>query len=655
MYNNNTITTTPTTTENGRSKRREMADFQDPREPTCHACGQRGHVRGDETCTAGPNSHMTCHNCQEKGHAARECPKPRDTSRIRCFRCQETGHFASACPKAEEAGQQNNNGNSEQHQRKSWRDLSDQEKDDRRSRIKQRLQRRWAKSALARLPHRERPARRQAAPPGEGGGPVRPEYTHHSSEYNIWYHKKIGDRFEREERMKAPTRCSIARDAGYTKADMGEGQNARDHAWHCLYFARGHCTKGAQCGYFHRVPEFADSAAIPTTHDVFGRERFKGYRDDMGGVGSFGRNNRTLFIGNFDDEGGVDDDVIRRTFAEFGDLEYARVFWDRCFGFARFACRAQAEFAKECLMDQTFLDLPEGKVLSVRWAHEDPNPAAIENERMNILAEVTQAVAAARAQEEELFEYDEGDDGDSDGDGDGDLDAESKKRLDFFPSTDGDDTAYPNTDARFKTEAPVSASAVIVRDFLKSWVKLPDLGPPSDARSASAAAAAAAAAGPSTRPDERAGERELEALFQRYTTALIAGGAYDAATLGEVCSSASRVQALGIGDVAHAAAVANAAALLRAQLNPSKQAQPAQAAQQQQEQRQAAAGGQKPAEWMWDGNAQQWYYTDASGSAVYYDQTQQQQQQQSAPVASTTASATSRPAVESATTSLVDY
>jgi hypothetical protein len=33
----------------------------------------------------------------------------------------------------------------------------------------------------------------------KGAGPLK-EFTHHSSDYNIWYHKKLGDRFQKEDR-----------------------------------------------------------------------------------------------------------------------------------------------------------------------------------------------------------------------------------------------------------------------------------------------------------------------------------------------------------------------------------------------------------------------------------------------------------------------
>lgn len=155
----------------------------------CFNCHQEGHLS-----SACPEPRrVTCFNCREEGHVSGDCPKPRSVANARCFRCKETGHFASSCPTGDGAQQQG-----EGAPRKSWKDLTDAEKDSRRTRIKQRLQRRWSKSAVARLPFVERPARRQAS--AEDGGPVRPEYTHHSAEYNIWYHKKLGNNFDSVER-----------------------------------------------------------------------------------------------------------------------------------------------------------------------------------------------------------------------------------------------------------------------------------------------------------------------------------------------------------------------------------------------------------------------------------------------------------------------
>ena len=33
---------------------------------------------------------FTCRNCDEKGHFTKECPKPRDYSRIKCSNCEQS-------------------------------------------------------------------------------------------------------------------------------------------------------------------------------------------------------------------------------------------------------------------------------------------------------------------------------------------------------------------------------------------------------------------------------------------------------------------------------------------------------------------------------------------------------------------------------------
>jgi hypothetical protein len=45
-----------------------------------------GHRKGD--CT-NPRK-IVCRNCDEEGHESRECPKPRDYSRVKCSNCQQS-------------------------------------------------------------------------------------------------------------------------------------------------------------------------------------------------------------------------------------------------------------------------------------------------------------------------------------------------------------------------------------------------------------------------------------------------------------------------------------------------------------------------------------------------------------------------------------
>lgn len=65
-----------------------------------------------------------------------------------------------------------------------------------------------------------------------------PKQTGHT--YNIWYNKWSGgdsnDPFATQEH--AETRCNIAKDSGWTKADRIPG------SYFCLFFARGKCPNG---------------------------------------------------------------------------------------------------------------------------------------------------------------------------------------------------------------------------------------------------------------------------------------------------------------------------------------------------------------------------------------------------------------------------
>lgn len=110
-------------------------------------------------------------------------------------------------------------------------------------------------------------------------------------EYNIWYNKWSGG--DREDaylsKTHAKSRCSLAKDTGYTRADSVPG------SFICLFFARGLCPRGQDCEYLHRAPGTFD--IYSGNADCFGRDKHSDYRDDMGGVGSFMRQNRTLYVG----------------------------------------------------------------------------------------------------------------------------------------------------------------------------------------------------------------------------------------------------------------------------------------------------------------------------------------------------------------------
>jgi hypothetical protein len=83
---------------------------------------------------------------------------------------------------------------------------------------------------------KRRPARKQVE--GKKLSEQAPKQTGHT--YNIWYNKWSGgdnnDPFSTKEH--AETRCNIARDSGYTRADRIPG------SYFCLFFARGMCPNG---------------------------------------------------------------------------------------------------------------------------------------------------------------------------------------------------------------------------------------------------------------------------------------------------------------------------------------------------------------------------------------------------------------------------
>ncbi|KAK4704339.1 hypothetical protein P7C70_g1874, partial [Phenoliferia sp. Uapishka_3] len=185
--------------------------------------------------------------------------------------------------------------------------------------------------------------------------------------FNVWYHKWAGgDKYDSYNvKEKSQSRINIATDAGYTRADGG------NNAYICLFFARGCCPYGSECSFLHRLPP--DQASLPDASlDVFGREKHADYRDDMGGVGSFTRQNRTLYIGRIK-EGRNTAETVEKHFEEFGDIERIKILQSRGVAFVTYVSELNAQFAKEAMMCQS---LDEDEVINVRWATEDPNPTA---------------------------------------------------------------------------------------------------------------------------------------------------------------------------------------------------------------------------------------------------------------------------------------
>ncbi|KAI0367955.1 hypothetical protein BV20DRAFT_1023333 [Pilatotrama ljubarskyi] len=211
-----------------------------------------------------------------------------------------------------------------------------------------------------------KPARKQVKP----GEVEKKEAPQTGKEYNIWYNKWAGG--DREDsysnKTKSQTRCNIKRDAGLTRA------NTTGNKYCCLFFARGCCPYGWECEYLHMLPD--ENTALPdTSKDCFARDKFADYRDDMGGVGSFQRQNRTLYIGRIKETGtGAEtEEVVRRHFKEWGEIEKIRVLQYRSVAFVTYKSELNAQFAKEAMACQS---LDNDEILNVRWATEDPNPTS---------------------------------------------------------------------------------------------------------------------------------------------------------------------------------------------------------------------------------------------------------------------------------------
>lgn len=281
----------------------------------------------------------------------------------------------------------------------------------------------------------ERPARRQATE-------VRAYAPVMSGDYNIWYHRYAGYEYRESRRERGTlTRCVAARDIGRTRAGSGGGGAV---AALCIHFALGNCVKGPLCTYRHALPNDDDERRIGITHDVFGRERFKTDRDDMGGVGSFSRENRTLYVSGLkaDITPADYEPIVRRHFGEWGELEYVRVLPQRGIGFVRYRLRTAAEFAKVAMGDQS---LDDEEVLNIRWAHVDPNPIAKAADDQAITAKAVHSLeqAAAALTPEQRREK---------------VAVRQAQLIAENP------LAYPNTDAQFAAPPPAKIPATATEE-----------------------------------------------------------------------------------------------------------------------------------------------------------------------------------------------
>ena len=182
-------------------------------------------------------------------------------------------------------------------------------------------------------------------------------------------------------------------------------------SYFCLFFAKGLCPRGQECEYLHRLPGLFDT--FNPNVDCFGRDKHSDYRDDMGGVGSFMRQNRTLYVGRIHVTDDIEE-VVARHFAEWGQVERIRVLTARGVAFVTYTNEANSQFAKEAMAHQS---LDHSEILNVRWATVDPNPMAQKRDARKIEEQAAEAVR--RALPEEFVREIEG----------RDLDAKRRKKI----------------------------------------------------------------------------------------------------------------------------------------------------------------------------------------------------------------------------------
>lgn len=210
---------------------------------------------------------------------------------------------------------------------------------------------------------------------------MKSQYTEGNEHYNLWHGKYESDRFDPKDRDPAPWRCDPMNDSGWTQVDLP----GAERSYFCIFFARGACNAGHRCNYYHRVPTRADADACDIAHDIFGRERFAGHRDDMDGVGSFNSDSQALFVADLRFDRKQCDTVqkveqeIWDHFGEWGEIESVRVIPSKAIGFVRYTYRAAAEFAKVAMANQK---MGLSSCISVRWAADDRNPRATKLRRM---------------------------------------------------------------------------------------------------------------------------------------------------------------------------------------------------------------------------------------------------------------------------------
>ena len=228
--------------------------------------------------------------------------------------------------------------------------------------LKQKLQ--WRKAKLNQLKEwLLRPARQQVTESKKECA-----YTEGHYDYNIWYDKYLTDRKEDKNKTAAETKCNPTTDTGYTRADK---QLNKHTSYFCLYFARGCCSEGVNCKYYHHVPTFEEAKSIENSKDIFGRSRFSSALKDNGGVGIFTKNCKTLYITDLKKVERRDANkemvkILYENFSPWGEIEDIQYIPYKSICYVKYAHRCFAEFAKEAMMKQSLIG---EEIISVTWAY----------------------------------------------------------------------------------------------------------------------------------------------------------------------------------------------------------------------------------------------------------------------------------------------
>lgn len=205
----------------------------------------------------------------------------------------------------------------------------------------------------------EKPARVQVDP--ESLPDDKPPQT--GNTFNVWYLRWSGGDGSKQY-TKLKFRVNIKKDSGYTKANKSSISTI------CIYFSKGSCYKGHKCDYLHRLP--TENDYIPPTKDCFGRDKTFSHRDDMNGVGVLNSINDTLYISGLHMKGNMEA-ILTKHFGEFGKIAKIKLLPSRNCAFLTYKHEFEAQFAKEAMQNQS---LDDNEILIVRWANEDPDPAA---------------------------------------------------------------------------------------------------------------------------------------------------------------------------------------------------------------------------------------------------------------------------------------